>query len=298
MPKECEIHVRQDVKMNGSYDINNEHIKYVFEPRETVKSTEKISIDESSSSSLIEEAIPAPKKTIKNDQQMHKEVKFLIDYIKKIEKRLEKYEKVTPFDPKKLQQEDEIDYEVDEEDESQNTDKKSDSFFFDETDEKNQEFVCEIGEGNSCIAYKIIDHRRKQVLCKKVIKNMEYEQAFKELKKKVKEMEVHQKDNHPCICEMIGVNLQERLSESKTTAAFFFEYLPYSLKELIENKTLNNTMKTKIAVEIAFGMSFIHNHKQIHRDLNIDCIRLNDIFESKITNFSQVHIAKHVGMKI
>ena len=102
---------------------------------------------------------------------------------------------------------------------------------------------------------------------------------------------------------MICANLQEKCNEKDgddeyTTAAFFFEYLPYSLKELIENKTLNNTMKTKIAVEIAFGMSFIHNHKQIHRDLNIDCIRLNDIFESKITNFSQVHIAKHVGMKI
>ena len=101
--------------------------------------------------------------------------------------------------------------------------------------------------------------------------------------RKLKEIEVLQNDSHPCICEMIGVNIQEKCNDSDndeyTTAAFFFKYLPYSLKELIENNTLNNTLKTRIAVEIAFGMSFIHKQKQIHRNLCVDNIRLNNVFE-------------------
>ena len=50
-------------------------------------------------------------------------------------------------------------------------------------------------------------------------------------------------------------------------------------------------MKTKIAIEVAFGMSFIHSKKQIHRNLNISNIRLNNVYESKIINFSQVRVS-------
>ena len=38
-------------------------------------------------------------------------------------------------------------------------------------------------------------------------------------------------------------------------------------------------------------MSFIHKQKQIHRNLNVDNIRLNNVFESKIIDFSQVHVS-------
>ena len=49
-----------------------------------------------------------------------------------------------------------------------------------------------------------------------------------------------------------------------TTAAFFFEYLPYSLKELIENKRLNNTHKTKLHLKLLLEChSFINKNKFI-----------------------------------
>ena len=49
-------------------------------------------------------------------------------------------------------------------------------------------------------------------------------------------------------------------------------------------------MKVKIVIEIASGMSHIHKLGVIHRDLNINNIKLNRSFEAKIINFGQVQL--------
>ena len=292
-----EIHVKSNVCFSGyerAIQIYKEHIKYIFNPPEAknrikrVKPAKSFKPKISKSNPIITKQQNKSDSSIKNEQLTNREAK-LIDYIRSIEKRLRKYEKVIPFDPKNL---DLNDFTFNE---NVNKSYQYDRFFIDDDDEKQQKNVSKIGEGNSCVAFKVIDHRTKQVLCKKIIKNNEFD-GFNELKKKIKELEILQKNSHPCICEMICANLQEKCNEKDgddeyTTAAFFFEYLPYSLKELIENNSLNNTLKTKIALEVAFGMSFIHKQKQIHRNLNVDNIRLNCVFESEIINFSQVHVS-------
>ena len=62
----------------------------------------------------------------------------------------------------------------------------------------------------------------------------------------------------------------------------------YSITDFL-NK-INNTLKTKIIIEIAHAMNFIHKKGLIHRDLKIDNIRLNSIFEAKIIDFGLVRI--------
>lgn len=45
---------------------------------------------------------------------------------------------------------------------------------------------------------------------------------------------------------------------------------------------MNNTLKIRIVIELVHGMNFIHKQGLIHRDLKIDNIRLNSVYESKI----------------
>lgn len=52
----------------------------------------------------------------------------------------------------------------------------------------------------------------------------------------------------------------------------------------------NNTMKIKIAIEVAFGMLHLHNMGLMHRDLKIENIMLNYILEAKIIDFDLVHV--------
>ena len=80
---------------------------------------------------------------------------------------------------------------------------------------------------------------------------------------------------HPCICEAIGYDTHERLPEvgtknqqkKKKTIALFFELLPFSVEDVIKKGLMSNTLKVRIAVEVAFGMSYLHSLEMIHRDL-------------------------------
>ena len=57
-----------------------------------------------------------------------------------------------------------------------------------------------------------------------------------------------------------------------------------------ENKLLSNTLKVRISIEVAFGMSHIHWHRMIHRDLKLENIMMNGLFESKIIDFGLVSL--------
>lgn len=93
----------------------------------------------------------------------------------------------------------------------------------------------------------------------------------------------------------IGINTSEIVNDPNvptenelTTFALFLGLEDYSLSECLPK--MNNTLKTKIVVEIAHGMNFIHKLGLIHRDLKIDNIRLNCIYEAKIIDFGLVRI--------
>ena len=135
-------------------------------------------------------------------------------------------------------------------------------------------------------------------MCKKVLKIVSNSSsAFKALQNSVKEFEVLSRLKHPCICRAIGINTSEYVKDTNvntneetdvTTVALFLEFEDYSITDYLSN--MNNTLKTKIAVEIAHAMNFIHKKGLIHRDLKIDNIRLNCIFEAKIIDFGLVRI--------
>ena len=89
--------------------------------------------------------------------------------------------------------------------------------------------------------------------------------------------------------EVIGVNEEE---EDITTVALFLEYYEYNLEYCLSKNMLDNTTKTRIVVEIAFGMSHVHKLGMIHRDLKINNIMLNKNYETKIIDFGLVHVSE------
>ena len=166
-------------------------------------------------------------------------------------------------------------------------------------DEEFHQVVSKIGEGGTRDVYKIIDERTGEAICKKVMKECREEAAFKTLKNSLKELEAGMNIRHPCICEAIGYSTHERLPEvgtknqqkKKTTIALFFELLPFSVEDVIKKGLLSNTLKVRIAVEVAFGMSHLHSLGMIHRDLKLGNIMMNSVFDSKIIDFGLVHIS-------
>lgn len=152
-----------------------------------------------------------------------------------------------------------------------------------------------------------------------MIKEVSEESAFKTLQNSIKEIEVLLGIDHPCICAALGYNMQEKLpptstkkfshndnddddeeeeeerkeekiKKEKTTVALFFEFLPFTIKSVIDSNMMTNTLKVRIAVEVAIGMSHIHSLGMMHRDLKIENIMLNSVFDSKIIDFGLVRV--------
>ena len=164
-------------------------------------------------------------------------------------------------------------------------------------EEEFQEVEKKIGEGVKSEVFKVIDNRTGEVMCKKAIKEVSDDRAFKTLQDALKEIYVSQTVHHPCICDLLGYNTKERLpaigkEEEKTIVALFFELLPYSVKEVASKNLLSNTLKVRIAVEVAFGMSHLHSRGMMHRDLKLENIMMNSVFDSKIIDFGLVHASE------
>ena len=163
----------------------------------------------------------------------------------------------------------------------------------------------------------MIDKRRDEELCKKVLK-AEEETTFNDVRNIYKEYEVLASMNHPSICKCIGINLQEKLIDSeedseekdddehviktklasestrndklKTTIAIFLKFHPMNLREYLERDILNNTLKAKLAVEVGFGMLHIHDQGMIHRDLKLENVIVNYIFEAQLIDFGLAYV--------
>lgn len=77
-----------------------------------------------------------------------------------------------------------------------------------------------------------------------------------------------------------------------TTVALFIEFLPYKLKDALDKKILNNTLKVHVAFAVVIGMSYIYNKGMMHRNLKIENIMLNYAFDAKIIDFDLVGLNK------
>lgn len=109
-----------------------------------------------------------------------------------------------------------------------------------------------------------------------------------------KEFEVLHKLHHLCICQAKGINIQEQTTNDKgeklTRIGLYLEYIDFNLKDCLSKEIINNTLKTRIVVEISHGLRYLHSKGCIFRDLKIDNIMLNSIFQVKIIDFGLVRV--------
>lgn len=165
------------------------------------------------------------------------------------------------------------------------------NYFFGIDDEAHFETVQKLGEGMTSIAFKIIDKRTKVPMCKKILK---VEGAtFKDLQNALKEFDILHNLHHPCICYAIAINTAEtyyEADEEMTTVALLLEFIDFTLKDCLSNNLLNNTLKTRIVVEICHAMLYLHSKGLIYRDLKIDNVMLNSVFQVKLIDFGLARI--------
>ena len=106
----------------------------------------------------------------------------------------------------------------------------------------------------------------------------------------MKEFEILHLLNHPCICKAIGINIQESVEDEMTTIAIYIEFIDFKLRDCLKSGFINNTLKTQIIVEISHGMKYLHSKNLIYRDLKIDNIMLNSVFQVKLIDFGLAKI--------
>ncbi|KAK8841461.1 hypothetical protein M9Y10_027079 [Tritrichomonas musculus] len=171
---------------------------------------------------------------------------------------------------------------------------KEENYFYSADEEANFENVGKIGEGRTSITYKLIDKRTHVPVCMKVLK---IEGAtIEDVKNAQKEFQVLHSLHHPCICRSIAINPTKVLSKKTqtkdevTTVALFIEFIDFTLKDCLAKDIVRNTLKARIVVEISHGMKYIHSKKMIYRDLKIDNIMLNSVFQAKLIDFGLVSI--------
>lgn len=86
---------------------------------------------------------------------------------------------------------------------------------------------------------------------------------------------------HPCILDIIAVNL----GDDKHPPSLILSLEPKSLEKAIKSKELNDMEKCRITVELVLGMRYIHSHKFMHRDLKPSNILLSKENNVRISDF-------------
>ena len=69
----------------------------------------------------------------------------------------------------------------------------------------------------------------------------------------------------------------------------FFEFAEYKLVDVLK-KSINNTLKARIALDVAHAMNFLHKSGLIHRELKVENIMLNSFLETKLIGLGFVRI--------
>lgn len=178
---------------------------------------------------------------------------------------------------------------------------KSNFYIDEEEEEKYHDVIEKVGEGAAATTYKVVDTRTGSFICKKILKETNDDHnAFKNVQNIIKEFEILHLLEHPSICKAIGINISEIIKDGnikkskkdneKTTIAIFLEFIENKLSDILKSDIINNTLKVRIVVEIAHAMNYLHKNGIIHRDLKIENIMLNSVFEVKIVDFGLIRI--------
>lgn len=116
--------------------------------------------------------------------------------------------------------------------------------------------------------------------------------SFKHFKQFFREFDIISSINHQCVVKFHRyINSMIDIPNS----LLFVEYLPYTLKDILEDKSLSfkitNTQLVSIIVDIAFGLRYIHEDKQVlHRNLKPENILITKKYHGKIGDFGWANI--------
>lgn len=124
-------------------------------------------------------------------------------------------------------------------------------------------------------------------ICKKVIKYKSSQITDKDVQKVLQKYNDIYSTNHLCLCQAYGISTSSE--KQLTTVSLYYEYIEYGMNDLLSVR-INNTMKTKIVIDIVHAMSFLHKKGMMHRDLKVENVMFNSIFETKIADFGMVEI--------
>ncbi|OHT07724.1 hypothetical protein TRFO_23999 [Tritrichomonas foetus] len=133
-------------------------------------------------------------------------------------------------------------------------------------------FLREIGQGSYGVVSLQI-HKKTGILV--AIK------SFNKQKKKIlrREKEIYKLLKHPSIVRCYGFI-------KSLYSSLVFEYIAKGdLRQAINEKSLTNTHKSKIILQILFGIDYMHAKGIMHRDIKCDNILLNDNYDAFITDF-------------
>jgi len=153
------------------------------------------------------------------------------------------------------------------------TSKKDKSWTIDINDIK---FSSYLGEGGIGMTYKAV-YQSKDVSIKKLpVFSSEDRDYF------AKEMGIMRKAKHSCIGVFLGGALIDN---------FAFMLSNYesnqNLKTVLEkNKEIGWDIKLRMAIQIAKGVNYLHNHKRVHRHLNTNNILIDSELNCKLSDFA------------
>lgn len=154
------------------------------------------------------------------------------------------------------------------------TPKKRDNYFIDEDDEESHQVLSKIREGTTSVTYKVMDTKKQRIMRKKILKcDLKEPFSHQNLQNKMKEFQ------ELGICGDFGVNTVEKVKDANidiidkqdlAAVAILFELLRFNLKDMLK--------------------SGIWNCACIHRDLNVENIMFNSVYEAKLVDFGLVRI--------
>ncbi|OHT10207.1 hypothetical protein TRFO_20596 [Tritrichomonas foetus] len=109
--------------------------------------------------------------------------------------------------------------------------------------------------------------------------------SFYNKKSYLREKKIYQMVNHKCVLKCYGFIKPTIHSANKNFAIVLDNCAHGNLRKFIKTHSLNNTEKTKILLQVLFGLDHLHSKGIIHRDIKIDNILLNENYDAILSDF-------------
>lgn len=167
---------------------------------------------------------------------------------------------------------------------SSNSDESSNSTSKDQfelnVDDDCYQSICQISDGEFAKSFKIVNKETKKPLFKYVMKV-----KCGDVQSLLKEFKFLHSLKHPCVCQLLGMNLA-----NNDEVSFYNEFVDFKLADCLKFSIINSTLKMRIVVEILHGLMFLNRNGLVYRNFDINSIMLNSIFNAKIIRFESARI--------